>query len=431
MANCVTIVGIQWGDEGKGKVTDLLACSADLVVRYQGGANAGHTIVADGRKFILHQIPSGIFNPRVQCVIGPFVVVDPETLITELNELRLASVIVQPDRLIISSAAHAVMPYHKALDRVREQALGSGKIGTTGRGIGPAYEDLVARHGIRMSDLLDRDRLSKRLELVLRERNALLSHYGEKPLSLEEVLSSCLAWGNVIKPYLKDAGAVISTALEKGSKVLFESAQGTLLDVLHGTYPFVTSSLTTAPAAFPLTGVGIPKEAVVVGVMKAYTTRVGGGPFPTEQNDALGQYLREKGGEYGSTTGRPRRCGWLDLPLLRYAVRVNGVNVLAVMKLDVLSGLDRIPVCTAYQSKLGELREVHPEQLLDATMKPVFEFLPGWNNVLEHVSDISGLPEEARFYIKYVEDALMCPVGIVSVGPERHQTILYKDPWSV
>lgn len=425
MPRCVVVVGLQWGDEGKGKVVDLLGAEAQVVVRYQGGANAGHTIVVSGQKIVLHQIPSGILTPEVLCVVGPAVVLDPETLVEEMKSLTAAGYEVTPARLAISRSANLVLSYHKELDRLRER--GPGRIGTTCRGIGPAYEDMVARRGVRIFDLCDADRLRSRLREVLPERNALILHLGGSPVSLDELVERLMSFRQVLEPFLADTRALLWERFCKGERVLFESAQGTLLDVLYGTYPFVTSSLTTAMAAFALTGVPMPSDAAVVGVMKAYTTRVGAGPFPTEHDGQMGEYLRTRGKEYGATTGRPRRCGALDLPSLRYAAQLNGVSHLALMKLDVLSGLEEIPVCVAYRRANQVVETVEPSQL--GELQPVFEMWPGWTQDLVGRSE-KELPENARAFVERVSRAIGAPVAIVSLGSDRKDTILRFNIWS-
>ena len=430
MSNCIVIAGVQWGDEGKGKITDILSSRADFVARYQGGSNAGHTVVVAGKKMILHQVPSGILSQSATCVIGPGVVVDPETLFTEIARLAAAGVDAGPGRLAISRGAQAVLPYHKSLDWLRERARGESKIGTTGRGIGPAYEDLHARIGVRMSDLCAPDRLARRLDGVLSERNPLIRHLGGDTFSSTDLLRSCLEWGKRAEPYLRDTGAVLADGLARGRRVLFESAQGTLLDVIHGTYPFVTSSLTTAPAAFPLSGVGAVRDHFVLGVMKAYTTRVGSGPFPTEDSGEVGGALRDRGGEFGSTTGRPRRCGFLDLPALRYAMRVNGVDALAIMKLDVLSGLRSIPVCVGYRLGGQGIDAVHPDQFAEPDLTPVYEEWPCWTEDVGGVTDPAALPASARSYVARIESALGVPAAILSTGSDRAHTAIIRDPWA-
>jgi adenylosuccinate synthase len=430
MSRCLTIIGVQWGDEGKGKITDLLAGNATHVVRYQGGANAGHTVVVGGRKIILHQVPSGILSPGVLCVIGPSVVVDPETLLDELDMLGEAGIDVGPDRIAISRSASAVLPYHKRLDALRENSRGKGRIGTTGRGIGPAYEDLFGRTAIRLSDLCDPDSLAAALDRVLPERNALLAHYGGETIDASFLVDSFRHAGRRLAPYLRDTGAILHDAIESPTgRVLLESAQGTLLDILHGTYPFVTSSLTTGPAAFPLLGIGIPANREVLATVKAYATRVGSGPFPTEDTAELGNHLRDLGGEYGSTTGRPRRCGPLDLPLLRYAMRVNGVTGLAITKLDVLRDLDPIPVCVAYDTPEGRVEWVHPENLARPGVVPVYEQWPGWLSDIRGARSIDQLPPTARDYVDRISRALSVPIRLVSTGCDRDDTISFSDPW--
>ncbi len=429
MSRCLVVVGLQWGDEGKGKVTDLLAARADVVARYQGGANAGHTVVVSGQKVVLHQVPSGALTPTVRCIIGPAVVLDPETLLDEMSSLAAGGQDLHPGRLAISRAANLVLPYHKALDRLRESAAGADRIGTTGRGIGPAYEDMVGRRGVRAADLCDADRLRARLATVLPERNALIRHLGGNAWSHDDLMDLLLPVGRTLGPYLADTGAVLSEALRRGQRVLFESAQGTLLDVLHGTYPYVTSSLTTAMAAFPLSGIATPKDTLVLGILKAYTTRVGGGPFPTEDSGDFGVHLRTRGAEFGATTGRPRRCGALDLPALRFATRVNGVTHLALMKLDVLGGLDRIPVCTAYRDGARTLDTVHPDQFSDPVLVPVVEEVPGWSEDLRGARSEADLPQPARAYLRLIEEGLGVPVSLVSLGSDRADTVLRADPW--
>jgi adenylosuccinate synthase len=430
MPNSLTIVGVQWGDEGKGKVTDLLAHDASLVVRYQGGANAGHTVVVEGRKVVLHQVPSGILNPDAFCVVGPAVVVDPDTLLSEMDTLHLSGVDVSPDRLAISRAATVVLPYHKRLDALRETARGASRIGTTGRGIGPAYEDLFGRTAIRLADLCDPDRLAARLDALLPERNAVLKFLGGEAMARDAIALPALALGARLKPFLRDTGEVVARHMSEGKNVLFESAQGTLLDVLHGTWPFVTSSLTVAPAAFALSGVGVPAHGGVLGVTKAYTTRVGSGPFPTEDLGEYGEWLRQKGGEFGATTGRPRRCGHLDLPALRYAMRVNGVTALALTKMDVLSGLSSIKVCTAWRIGDSVIDIATPDLFSEPGLQPVLEEWPGWLAPLDGATDMDALPAEARGYVDRLESALGVPVQLVSTGSGRESTVVRSDPWA-
>ncbi|MBP7381877.1 adenylosuccinate synthase [Myxococcota bacterium] len=428
MTDCLTIVGVQWGDEGKGKITDLLADRADIVARYQGGANAGHTVVVRGGKVVLHQIPSGILNSRSLCLIGPAVVLDPATILLEMKELLSAGWDVSPARLRISSSAQVVMPYHKTLDSLREASRTKGRIGTTGRGIGPAYEDLVSRAGIRLRDLCNPELLRERLEALLPERNAVLTFHSGTAVTVQQMLEWAAPLAEVLAPYQADTGKLISDSLAAGGKVLFESAQGTLLDVVHGTYPFVTSSYTTAPAAFPLSGVGASRNGRVLAVVKAYTTRVGEGPFPTEDFGEFGKRLRANGHEFGATTGRPRRCGALDLPALRYTFRVNGVTSIALTKMDVLGGFTAFPVCVAYRLPDGTIsREMTADSLMQGT--PVYEDWQGWNDDIATAHSVTDLPVAARDFILRLESELGVPVDIVSTAPDREATIVVNDIW--
>jgi len=430
MPECLVISGLQWGDEGKGKVTDLLSGGADLAVRFQGGANAGHTVVVAERRVVLHLVPSGILNPSCRCVVGPAVVVDPGTLVQEIESLSDLGVAVTPDRLLLSPRANLVMPWHRRLDQLREAARTSGRIGTTGRGIGPAYEDLYGRTGIRLADLLDRDRLALRIAELLPERNALIRHHGGEPLDADGVLTPLLATAERLRPFIRPVGETLIQAFRERRRVLLETAQGTLLDVLHGTWPFVTSSLTLAPAAFPLLGVGIPSSFGVVGVVKAYTTRVGEGPFASEDHGPLGRALRERGQEYGSTTGRPRRCGLLDLPALRHAVEANGVTGLAVTKMDVLSGLaPTIPVVRAWRLRGQTLEVLDPEFQQDPGLEPVHEEWRLWSEPLEGIRRFEDLPAEAGAFLKRLEASLGVPLLLASTGPARESTCLLTDPW--
>ncbi len=428
MTDCLTIVGVQWGDEGKGKITDLLADRADIVARYQGGANAGHTVVVGGRKIVLHQIPSGILNSRSLCVIGPAVVLDPFTIMAEMRELTDAGWDVGPGRLRISRSAHVVMPYHKTLDSLREAARAKGKIGTTGRGIGPAYEDLVSRAGIRLHDFCDPSLLRDRLESLLPERNAVISFFGGTPVTIDQMLEWAAPLARTLAPYQSDTGKIISDSFGAGGRVLFESAQGTLLDIIHGTYPYVTSSYTAATAAFPLSGVGFRRDAGVLAVVKAYTTRVGEGPFPTEDFGSFGQALRERGHEFGATTGRPRRCGALDLPALRYTFRINGVTSIALTKMDVLSGMASFPVCVGYRTAAGDIvNELTSDNFMDGT--PVYEEWTGWTQDIHSAGSLAELPAACRNFIARLEFELGVPVDIVSTAPDREATIMVRDIW--
>ena len=422
------VIGAQWGDEGKGKVVDLLAPHVDVVARYQGGANAGHTIQwtrPDGtdETFVLHLIPSGIFHEGTVCVVGNGVVIDPVAFMEEVAAVEARGYSCA-GRLKVSHTAHLIMPYHKALDRAQERGAGDDAIGTTGRGIGPAYVDKVARQGIRVVDLLDRDALRIKLTAAIEEKNDLLARiYGDERLDVDAIVDEYVAFDELIDPYVTDTAAYLQDALAAGKTVLAEGAQGALLDVDHGTYPFVTSSSPTAGGA--CTGLCIPPTSVdrVIGIVKAYSTRVGNGPFPTELLDETGERLRSVGHEFGATTGRPRRCGWLDLVALRYATRLNGFTELAVTKLDVMTGLDEIHVCTAYRVD-GKTTERFPTDAATlARAEPVYETLPGFSGDLALARTMDDLPAEARAYLAYVSERLGVPITTVGTGPGREQTI--------
>ncbi len=427
----VVIVGAQWGDEGKGKIVDLLSQDADLVVRFQGGNNAGHTLVIDGEKTVLHLVPSGVLHPSARCVIAAGVVLDPSVLAGEIELLQGRGLLNETEgRLHISRSATVIMPYHKALDHAREAARGAKKIGTTGRGIGPAYEDVASRRAIPTRALLSTQDLKERIERVLPEKNCLLAHYGSQTMEVEQVMEEVLAYADAIVPWLDDTGPLVDRALAGGKRVLFEGAQGTLLDVLHGTVPYVTSSHTIAAAACTGTGLGPKRIGAVIGIAKAYVTRVGGGPFPTGIGGDLEEQVRAAGGEYGATTGRPRRCGWLDLAALRYAVRVNGLTELAVTKLDVLSGMDEIQVCVAYRGPNGEeLREMppSPDTLKDAT--PIYRTVPGWHGALGTIRRDSDLPAGTRAYLDLITAETGVPVSIVGLGADRKETLVRRNPF--
>lgn len=417
------VVGAQWGDEGKGKVVDLLSKNVDYVVRYQGGANAGHTLKFDDQKVVLHLIPSGIFNGDARCIIGNGVVVDPQALLEEIETVEAMGVDLQ-DRLFVSNAAHVILPYHQVLDQVKEKHRGRDAIGTTGRGIGPAYVSKVSRVGIRTSDLFHPDQLKEKLEKNLADINEGLKHiYKEDVLDPKPILEDALNAAEKLCPYIANTSALLHQAVEDGKEVLLEGAQGSLLDIDHGTYPYVTSSSPTSGGA--CTGSGIPPTAIkhVMGISKAYCTRVGNGPFPTELDDEFGEELREKGQEFGATTGRPRRCGWIDLVALKYAVKVNGINELALTKLDVLNDFETIKVCTAYE-KDGKETDVFPMDLADIeSVKPVYETLPGWDEDIRLFESRADLPEAAEKYLAFVEDYLDVDIKIVSTGPKRSETI--------
>ncbi len=431
----VVVIGAQWGDEGKGKVVDLLTEHAQLVVRFQGGNNAGHTLVVGGQKTVLHLIPSGILHPGKTCVIGNGVVVDPAVLVGEIDALKARGFLKDDAQLLISDNAHVIFPWHKLLDSFREKARGGSAIGTTGRGIGPSYEDKVARRGIRMRDLLNPERLRKRIEerlpQALEELKDLCAQAGDPVPQLEvpQVLAEFSALGERLKPYVRDASLFLSEQVRRGARILFEGAQGTLLDVDHGTYPFVTSSNCVAGNAAVGSGLGPTAIDKVMGISKAYTTRVGGGPFPTELNDALGEQLRKVGDEFGATTGRPRRCGWLDGVVLRYAARVNGLWGMALTKLDVLSGIKTLNICNAYDLDGQKITELPGDYEDLARVKPIYESLPGWDEKIAGVRTFDELPENAKRYVRRVEEVSGVPVVCVSVGADRGETVLLQNPF--
>jgi adenylosuccinate synthase len=420
----IVLIGAQWGDEGKGKVTDLLGERVDYVVRYQGGNNAGHTVITpDGQKYALHLLPSGVLTPGCVPVIGNGVVVDPKVLLAELDGLAERGV--DATKLLISADAHLIMPHHRALDRVVERYLGSSRIGTTGRGIGPAYGDKVGRMGIRMQDLLDPGILRKKLEMVLREKNQILFKvYNRKAIDVDVVVEEYLGYAERLRPYIADTRLVLGKAIEEGRTVLLEGAQATLLDVDHGTYPFVTSSNPTAGGA--CVGAGIPptKISQVIGVIKAYTTRVGAGPFPTELFDENGAHLSKVGAEFGTTTGRARRCGWFDAVVGRYAVRVNGITDLVITKLDVLSGLEKAPICVGYEIDGERVDEMPMTQTAFHHAKPIYEELPGWWEDISKCRTEAELPENARRYIERIEELCGTRVSVAGVGPGRDENVV-------
>jgi adenylosuccinate synthase len=426
----VVVVGTQWGDEGKGKIVDLLTEQAALVVRYQGGNNAGHTLVVGGEKFIFHLIPSGILHPGTVCLIGNGVVLDPEVLLMEIDRLQERGHAVGPENLRISERTQVIMPYHKRIDLARERARGTGKIGTTGRGIGPCYEDKVGRRGIRMTDLLDAEVFTAKLSAVLPEKNFYLEKFLEDvPISENEILGPYLEMGKRLKPLVANVSVLIQEAVQQGRNILFEGAQGTHLDIDHGTYPYVTSSNPVAGGACTGTGVGPTQLPHVLGIVKAYTTRVGGGPFPTECLDKIGDHLVECGMEFGSTTGRRRRCGWLDAVVLRDSARLNGLTGLAITKLDVLTGLNPVKICVGY-----EVNGIH-RQTVPATSqelercRPQFEELPGWTDDIRGVRRYQDLPAATQNYLKRAEALVGVPIQIISVGPDRQETIVLQNPF--
>ncbi|MDI9581324.1 MAG: adenylosuccinate synthase [Thermobispora sp.] len=421
----VVLVGAQWGDEGKGKATDLLGADVDYVVRYQGGNNAGHTVVIKDQKYALHLLPTGVLSPHVVPVIGNGVVIDPGVLLSEIDALTERGI--SCDRLLISANAHLIMPHHKVIDKVTERYLGKARIGTTGRGIGPAYSDKIARVGIRVQDLLDPGILRQKIEVALNEKNQVLTKiYNRRGLEPARVLEEYLGYAERLRPYITDTSLVLSKALDEGKVVLLEGGQGTLLDIDHGTYPFVTSSSPTAGGA--CTGAGIPPNRLtkIIGILKAYTTRVGSGPFPTELLDEQGEWLRQTGGEYGTTTGRNRRCGWFDAVIARYAVRINGITDFFLTKLDVLSGLERIPVCVAYDIDGVRHEEFPMTQTEFHHAKPIYEELPGWQEDISDAKSFEDLPPNAQAYVRTLEELTGAPISAIGVGPGRDQTLVLR-----
>lgn len=425
----VVLIGAQWGDEGKGKITDFLAEQADIVVRYQGGNNAGHTVVVDNRELKLHLIPSGILYPDKICVIGNGLVIDPKILLEEVDYLEKQGV--STGNLRISGRAQVLMPYHRRFDELEEERKGENKIGTTKRGIGPAYMDKAARAGIRIVDLLDPDEFIPKLRRILADKNELLVKvYGVKPFTEDEMIEEYLGYADRIRGYVTDASLVINQAIEGCQNVLFEGAQGTLLDIDLGTYPYVTSSHPVAGGACIGAGVGPTRIDLVMGVVKAYTTRVGEGPFPSELLDETGNEIRQRGFEYGTTTGRPRRCGWLDIVMLRYARRVNGLDRIAVTKLDVLDGMAKVKICTAYEYK-GKVITEFPDSLKTLSeCRPVYEEMDGWLQDITGIERLERLPDNARRYLDRVTELTGLKVAIVAVGPKRSQTIVVDPPFS-
>jgi len=426
----VVVVGAQWGDEGKGKIVDLLTEQVQVVVRYQGGNNAGHTLVVGGEKFIFHLIPSGILHSGKQCVIGNGVVLDPEVLLQEMDNLRNRGVEVGPENLRISERTQVIMPYHKRLDLARERAKGAAKLGTTGRGIGPCYEDKVARRGIRVADLIDPEALQARLAEALPEKNFILEKFlGDEPFSLDEIYIPYRTMGERLRPLVANVSVLLDGMNREGKNILFEGAQGTHLDIDHGTYPYVTSSNPVAGGAATGTGVGPGRLHRVLGVVKAYTTRVGAGPFPCECLDEVGEHLQVCGVEFGATTGRKRRCGWLDMVVVRESVRLNGLTGMAITKLDVLTGVNPVKLCVAYELD-GVRRDTVPATLKDMERcRPIFEEFPGWTQDLRGVRRYGDLPAPTRAYLERVEQLAGVPIQIISVGPDREETIVVSNPF--
>ncbi len=427
----VVVVGTQWGDEGKGKIVDLLTDQARLVVRYQGGNNAGHTLVVGGEKFIFHLIPSGILHSGTRCLIGNGVVLDPEVLLMEIDRLTGRGYAIGPENLRISERTQVIMPYHQRIDIAREEKKGAGKIGTTGRGIGPCYEDKVGRRGIRVADLVDPDSLKARLAEFLPEKNFYLEKFlGAKPFTLEEILSKYSEMGARLKPLVANVSVLLDAAVRRGENILFEGAQGTHLDIDHGTYPYVTSSNPIAGGACAGAGIGPGRLHHVLGIVKAYTTRVGGGPFPTECLDEVGNHLVECGVEFGSTTGRRRRCGWLDTVVLREAARLNGLTGLAITKLDVLTTLNPVKICVAYDCN-GARRDTMPGTIKELERcRPVFEEMPGWTEDIRGARRYQDLPPATQNYLKRLEELVQVPIQIISVGPDRDETIILQNPFT-
>jgi adenylosuccinate synthase len=423
----VIVVGAQWGDEGKGKITDLLSASADVVVRYQGGVNAGHTIVVQGQTFKLHLIPSGILYPDTDCIIGCGTVIDPKVLIEELDKLEQLNISTR--NLLISENAHVTMPYHRLIDQASEERRGSHKIGTTGRGIGPTYADKSERTGIRVLDLMDPEGLRKQLSWTINYKNVILEKlYSLPPLAPEQVIAEYLEYAERLRPHVVDTSLNIYDAIQRRRNILFEGAQGTLLDLDHGTYPYVTSSNPVAGGACVGTGVGPTMIDRVIGVAKAYTTRVGEGPFPTELDGRVGELLCDRGAEFGTTTGRKRRCGWFDAVIGRYAVRINGMDCLAITKLDVLDELEEIKVCVAYEIDGAHSRDFPTNARRFARCHPIYKTLSGWQQSTAHCRSLDDLPRQALDYLKFLAELMEVPIAIVSLGASRDQTIIVEDP---
>ncbi|PWI33150.1 adenylosuccinate synthase [Vibrio albus] len=431
MGNNVVVLGTQWGDEGKGKIVDLLTEDAKYVVRYQGGHNAGHTLVIDGEKTVLHLIPSGILRDNVKCVIGNGVVLSPDALINEMKPLEERGIPVR-ERLFISEACPLILPYHIAMDQAREAARGKKAIGTTGRGIGPAYEDKVARRGLRVGDLFDKETFAEKLKEVMDYHNFQLQHfYKAEPVSYEDVLEQAMGYADLLTSMVIDVTDELDAARKRGDKIMFEGAQGTLLDIDHGTYPYVTSSNTTAGGVAAGSGFGPRYLGYILGIAKAYCTRVGAGPFPTELDDEIGNHLGVKGQEFGATTGRKRRCGWFDAVAMRRAIQINSVTGFCLTKLDVLDGLEELKICTGYKMEDGSVLEVSP-MASDAYegVTPVYETMPGWSENTFGVKSLDDLPQAALDYIKRIEELTGVPIDIISTGPDRNETIIKVHPFN-
>lgn len=427
----IVVIGAQWGDEGKGRIVDLISEKVDIIVRYQGGNNAGHTIVIGDEKVILHHLPSGILRQDKLSVIGNGVVVDPKVLLQEINELNSAGYSADENNLKISDRAHVIMPYHREIDLARESMNGKARIGTTGRGIGPVYEDKAARRGIKFADLIDPDSLSARLKEVFEERNAYLTKVlGGNPLNFEEILEEYAEYGRELKRFSCDVSTLLNESISKGQNILFEGAQGALLDIDFGTYPYVTSSSAGSGGASTGSGVGPTKIDTVLGIAKAYTTRVGEGPFPTEISGELGEKLRQAGGEFGATTGRSRRCGWFDAFALKYAAQTNGISWLALTKLDVLSGFEKIHICVGYRYKGGQLSSFPSNNQVLKDIEPIYEEMDGWKEDISEAKDISEFPIQARKYLEKLEETTGVPIYTVSLGPSREKIIFLNEIFS-
>lgn len=427
----VIVVGTQWGDEGKGKIVDLYAENADVIARFQGGNNAGHTLVVEGEQTILHLIPSGILHDRKICIIGNGVVVDPQVLLSEIDGLKKRNLFPEKTKLYLSEYAHIIMPYHRTLDCAREAAKGSGKIGTTGRGIGPAYEDKINRTGIRACDLIDAEVLCEKLRNNLAEKNFLLVNlYKQDPIDVQAVYEEYREYAERLRPYIKNTSVILDAEIKAGKKILFEGAQGSHLDIDHGTYPFVTSSNTVSANACSGTGVGPNRIHEIVGIVKAYTTRVGGGPFVTELKDEIGERIQTAGHEYGATTGRKRRCGWLDMVLVRQSVRVSGISGLAVTKLDVLTGIEKLKICTGYKAGGETFTDAVPSNLrVLEKCEPIYVELDGWTEDITRAEKMSDLPANARKYLDKIAELAGVPLYLVSVGAGRDETIVLTNPF--
>ena len=426
----IVIVGTQWGDEGKGKIVDLLAEFADIVVRFQGGNNAGHTMVVKGEQFISHLVPSGILQNKT-CIIGNGLVVDPSVLLEEINYLTSKGINVEPDNLKISEKAHIIMPYHKHLDKAREKMKGDKKIGTTGRGIGPCYEDKATRRGIRFVELIDTEVFSEKVKSIVKEKNFYLKNFlSYETVDSDSIINQYNGYAKKLAPYVTNISIIIDNAIKKGKQVMFEGAQGTHLDIDHGTYPYVTSSNTIAGNACSGAGVGPKQIKEVIGIVKAYTTRVGEGPFPAELFDETGNAIQKKGAEFGATTGRKRRCGWLDIVILKNAVRLNGLTGITVTKLDVLGGLESVNICTSYEYNGKTINDFPASLKTLEACKPVYETLPGWSEDISHIRKFEDLPQNAISYLRRVEELIETPIYLVSVGPGRDETIILNNPFA-